>query len=196
MSTNLDAHYNKRRIKLRLIPLSCTLVFLTYQAVEFFLYILSLALKITEIGICLFALIGALFSIVYYCVYLLFRVWLKKYLITKPVFTIDENGIADKINNKSVGFIPWSNIKRVTAFASKEHYLVFSIENSAEILEKFKGTSRYKKLLKQFEKEGVDIKIATKWLDVNVNQLKKVSQANLSSYQHQIEKNKTLRIAS
>jgi len=188
MSNNLDANYNKWRIKLRLIPLSCLLVFLTYQAIAFFLIITTLSFKITDIWICLFVVIGAVYSIVYFYIFLLFKVWLKKYWMKKPVFIVNERGITDKVNYKSVGFIPWSNIRRITAFASKEHYLVFSIENSTEILEKFKGTSRQKKLAKQFKKEGLHIKIATKWLDVNVNQLKKVAQANLVTYQKQNEK--------
>lgn len=192
MVTNFDAHYNKWKIKLRLVPLSCLLVFLTYQAVEFFIIISTLTFKITEVWICLFVIIGAAFTIGYYYVLLLFRVWLKKYWMKKPVFIINEKGITDKVNYKSVGFIPWSNIKRITAFASKEHYLVFSIENGTEILEKFKGTSKQKRLAKQFKKDGLHIKIAAKWLDVNVNHLKKIAQTNLDAYLHQKQMDKQL----
>jgi hypothetical protein len=179
---SMEVFYNKSKIKTRLIPLSCLLAFIPLGLANLVYDILQRPPQQVKAFLPAIAIGGVAILFIYYFIYQLFRVWLKKYTYKKPIFIIDENGVTDKVGYHSVGFIPWSNIKKISALNSKSHYLVFFINDKQEVINKFKSISKKKKVAKDFKKNGLNIRIETDWLDANVYVMKKLAQTKLEEY--------------
>jgi len=179
---SLEVYYNKSKIKTRLIPLSCLLVFIPFGAIKLIYDFFQRSPHEVKVYLPIVAVLGGITLMIYYFIFQIFSFWNKKYTLKKPVFIIDENGVTDKVSNKSVGFIPWSNIKKVSAFNSRNHYLVFFINDKQEIINKFKSVAKKKKVAKTFQKNGANVRIEVDWLDANVYVMKKLAQAKLEEY--------------
>jgi len=194
MNNNCTAaiNFNKEKLKLKLIILSCIMVLFPYQVFTFLLPFIKSVTSYNQLIFAFIVFVVAVFLVVYYYLFLLFKAWLNKYQCKKPVLIINENGITDKICTTSLGFVPWSNIKKVSALASSEHYLVLFIEDPQALVNKFKKASTRKRLMNHFKKNGSNIRIAIKPLDGNVYTLKKIAQAQLSSFKNKMVQNQSL----
>jgi len=114
MKSSLEVFYNKSKIKNWLVPTSCLLVFLSFEVINLVFHFLQRPANQLKNLLPLAISFGILFLIIYYFIFELFKLWYKKYTLEKPIFIIDDKGITNKINYNSVGFIPWSNIKKVS----------------------------------------------------------------------------------
>ena len=182
MKNTLEIYYNKSRITTWLIPISCLLVFLPYEVTNLLFKFFQRSHHFIKILLPFLILALACFLVLYYFLYKTFLVWFKRYNYKKPVLIVDEKGITDKSAHSSVGFIPWNNIKKVSALSSNGHYLVVFVENVDDIIGKFKKTGKRRKVAKTFKKNGANIRIAVKWLDVNIYTMKKFAQAKLENH--------------
>ena len=180
--SSMEVFYNKSKIKTRLIPLSCLLVFLPFGAIKLLYDFFQRSPHEVKVYLPIVGVLSGFGLMIYYFIFQMFSFWLKKFTLKKPVFIIDEKGITDKISIQSVGFIPWSNIKKVSAFNSRNHYLVFFINDKQELINKFKSVAKKRKVAQTFKKNGSNVRIEVDWLDGNVYLMKKLAQAKLDEF--------------
>ena len=182
MKSPLEVFYNKSKIKNWLVPTSCLLVFLPFEVINLVFHFLQRPANQLKNLLPITISFGILFLIIYYFIFELFKLWYKKYTLKKPIFIIDDKGITDKISYNSVGFIPWSNIKKVSAFTSRKHYLVFFLENKDDLINKFKSVAKKKRIARTFKKNGANIRVEVDLLDANIYVMKKFAQAKLEEH--------------
>ena len=189
MKNSVEVYYDKSKLQIPLFLFSSLLVLLPFEVASLLFTFFNHSARFVKYFLP-FVIGGLLiFSIPYYYLFITFKYWFKKYTLKKPVLIIDQKGIAEKMNFAPIGFIPWSNIKKISAFSSRGHYLVFFIEDIKEITSKFTNKRKKRKAEAYFKKNGANIRIALKFMDGNIYTLKKFAQTKLDVCNKELQAN-------
>ncbi len=183
MKNSLSITFSKSKIQRQLIRFSCLLVFIPFGTSLVLFDFFQLPAYQIKAKLPALVPLGIAGLIIYYYLFEMFRIWLKKYKNKKPIFIVDGNGITDGVSINSVGFIPWKNIKEVSTYTAHKHYLVISLNDEKEVLNNFKGINQRKKFEKHLKKYGTNVRIQVDWLDGNIYIMKKFIKHKLEEYQ-------------
>jgi hypothetical protein len=102
-----------------------------------------------------------------------------------PGLIVDENGITDRSNATSVGFIDWNDVTGVTVEqVMTTRFLLIHVQNPHHYIEKA-GSFRRRLLAANFRRYGTPISITSNTLAYDTDKLARLIESNLKEFQSQ-----------